>query len=64
MAVIFPPYEAETGPPGPAGPEGPEGPQGPEGPAGADGVVQAIIAGTGIAVDSTDPANPVVSASA
>ena len=32
------------------------------GPAGADGVVQAVVAGGGISVDNTDPANPIVSA--
>lgn len=60
---------------GPAGPTGPEGIQGPKGdtgdtgatgatgPAGADGapgVVQSIVAGNNIDVDSTDPANPVI----
>lgn len=35
---------------------------GPEGPPGADGVVASIVAGDGISVDSTDPANPIVSA--
>lgn len=32
------------------------------GPAGADGVVQSIVAGSNITVNSTDPANPIVSA--
>lgn len=55
----------ETGPAGPEGPQGgvgPAGPQGEPGPAGADGVVASIVAGEGISVDSTDPANPIVSA--
>jgi len=28
---------------------------------GGTGVVEAVVAGTGISVDSTDPANPIVS---
>lgn len=44
------------------GPQGPQGDPGPAGPAGAPGVVQSIVAGTGISVDNTDPANPIVSA--
>lgn len=63
-----------TGPQGATGPQGPQGikgdtgdtgPAGPTGPTGATGpagVVQAIVAGTNVTVDSTDPANPIVSA--
>lgn len=36
-------------------------PTGPAGADGADGVVQTVAAGDGVAVDDTDPANPVVS---
>lgn len=69
--------EGPEGPQGPEGPEGPQGPEGPagaegqQGPAGTDGadgadgtdgVVQSVAAGDGIAVDSTDPANPIISA--
>lgn len=39
---------------------GPEGPQGDPGPAGAAGVVQSVVAGTGISVNSSDPANPII----
>lgn len=39
-------------------------PRGNPGAPGDDGVVQTIAAGTGITVDSTDPANPVVSSTA
>lgn len=54
-----------TGPPGPRGPQGATGPTGPAGtgstgPAGAPGVVQSVVAGTGITIDSTDPAAPIV----
>lgn len=65
--------EGPEGPQGPAGTDGTDGADGARGPAGADGadgadgdpgVVQAVTAGTGIAVDDTDPANPVVSTSA
>lgn len=49
-----------TGDTGPQGVTGDTGPTGPQGPAGDDGVVQAVVAGSGISVDSTDPANPVV----
>lgn len=54
--------QGETGATGPQGPQGEQGPQGDPGADGADGVVQTIVAGTGISVDSTDPANPVVTA--
>lgn len=48
---------------GPAGPTGATGATGPAGADGADGVVLSIVAGTGITVDATDPANPIVSLS-
>lgn len=41
---------------------GSPGPQGPTGPQGDPGVVQSIVAGANVTVDSTDPTNPVVSA--
>lgn len=37
-------------------------PEGDAGAAGSPGVVQAVVAGSGVTVDDTDPANPVVSA--
>jgi hypothetical protein len=40
---------------------GGQGEQGPPGPPGPPGVVQAIVAGANVTVDSTDPANPIVS---
>jgi len=43
------------------GPQGIQGIPGPDGPQGDPGVVQAVVAGTNITVDATDPANPVVS---
>lgn len=58
------------GPQGPAGAPGTPGTQGPQGvpgtpgtpgAPGTPGVVQAIVAGSNITVDDTDPANPVVS---
>ena len=56
---------------GGVGPEGPTGPTGadstvpgPIGPNGAAGVVAAVVAGTNITVNNTDPANPVVSSAA
>ena len=57
--------KGSTGSRGPAGPEGPAGPAGPAGKDGADGdpgVIQSLTAGDGISIDSTDPANPVISA--
>lgn len=39
-----------------------QGVPGPPGATGAAGVVQSVVAGTNVTVDSTDPANPVVSA--
>jgi hypothetical protein len=42
------------------GPRGPQGDQGDPGTDGTDGVMASIVAGLGIAVDSTDPANPIV----
>lgn len=62
--------ESLVGPEGPEGPQGIQGEPGEQGPAGADGadgadgVVQSIVAGDGIAVDATDPANPIVSVEA
>jgi len=38
-------------------------PEGDAGAAGSPGVVQSVVGGTGVSVDSTDPANPIVSAS-
>lgn len=46
------------------GPPGPTGDPGPQGVPGQDGVVQSIVAGTNVTVDPSDPANPIVSASA
>lgn len=40
---------------------GPTGAAGANGTDGADGVVQSIVAGDGVTVDDTDPANPIVS---
>lgn len=40
---------------------GPAGPTGAKGNTGAAGVVQSVVAGTGITVDATDPANPIIS---
>lgn len=48
---------------GDTGATGPTGPTGPAGADGADGVVQTIVAGTNVTIDSTDPANPIVNAS-
>lgn len=50
------------GPAGPAGVDGTDGVDGAPGAPGAPGVVQSIVAGTNVTVDSTDPANPIVSA--
>lgn len=44
------------------GDKGDQGDQGVAGADGADGVVQSVVAGTNVTVDSSDPANPVVSA--
>lgn len=41
---------------------GPKGETGDQGPQGDPGVVQSVVAGTNVTVDSTDPANPIVSA--
>lgn len=46
---------------GPQGATGLQGDQGDPGPQGDPGVVQAVVAGDGIDVDATDPANPIVS---
>lgn len=50
-----------TGPTGATGPTGPTGSTGPTGATGANGLVTSVVAGTGISVDSTNPAAPVVS---
>lgn len=39
---------------------GPQGPQGVKGDQGDPGVVQAVVAGTDISVDNSDPANPII----
>ena len=39
---------------------GPKGDKGDTGPQGDPGVVQAVVAGSGISVDNSDPANPIV----
>ncbi len=52
-----------TGSQGPQGVQGPKGDTGTTGPQGAPGVVQAVVAGTNVTVDSTNPAAPIVSAS-
>lgn len=44
------------------GPPGTDGTNGTDGADGADGVVQSIVAGVGISVNSADPANPIVTA--
>lgn len=38
------------------------GPAGADGADGADGLMTSVVAGTGISIDNTDPANPVISA--
>lgn len=53
-----------TGPKGDTGATGATGPAGADGAPGADGIVQSIVAGDNITVDSTDPANPVVASTA
>lgn len=53
--------QGDEGPQGPEGPEGPQGPAGADGSDGADGVIQTIVAGDGVDVDDTDPANPIIS---
>ena len=52
----------DTGSQGIQGIQGIQGPAGNNGSDGADGVMASIVAGTGISVDDTDPANPIVSA--
>jgi hypothetical protein len=49
------------GPQGDTGLTGATGATGPAGADGTDGIMASVVAGTGIDVDSTDPANPVVS---
>ncbi len=51
-----------TGAQGPKGDTGATGSQGPTGPQGAPGVVQSVVAGANVTVDSTNPAAPIVSA--
>lgn len=53
-----------TGPAGPTGATGATGAAGATGSAGAAGVVQSVVAGTNITVNSADPAHPVVSSTA
>ena len=57
-----------TGPTGATGADstvaGPTGPTGATGATGAAGVVQSIVAGTNVTVNSADPANPVVNSTA
>jgi len=43
--------------------QGDQGIKGDTGDAGADGVVQTVVGGTNVTVDSSDPANPIVNAS-
>lgn len=49
-------------PSAPAALVSPGGARGPAGPPGADGLVTSVVAGSGVTVDSADPAHPVVSA--
>ena len=53
-----------TGAQGDQGPEGPIGITGPQGAPGVDGVVQSVVGGTGVTIDNTDPANPVINTTA
>jgi len=46
--------------PGPKGNTGEQGPKGDQGDPGDPGVIQSITAGSGINVDATDPANPII----
>lgn len=46
------------------GSTGATGPTGSTGTAGSPGVIQSVVAGSGITVDSSDPANPIVTATA
>lgn len=41
---------------------GPQGPAGADGPPGADGIMHSVVAGQNIAIDATDPANPIITA--
>lgn len=50
--------KGDTGDAGPAGDDGADGAPGADG---SDGLMTSVVAGDGISVDSTDPANPVVS---
>lgn len=53
--------QGEPGAPGADGQDGAPGAPGADGQDGAPGVVQSIVAGDGLTVDDTDPANPVIS---
>lgn len=46
---------------GDTGEQGPQGEVGPQGPQGDDGLIQSVVAGTNVTIDSTDPANPIIS---
>lgn len=45
-------------------PKGDTGDQGPQGDPGQDGIMASVVAGTGVDVDATDPANPIVTVEA
>lgn len=62
LNLILP--KGEKGDPGEDGADGAPGADGADGAPGAPGVVQAIVAGSNITVDATDPANPIVSSTA
>lgn len=49
---------------GPAGANGLDGADGADGADGTDGIMASVVAGSGIDVDATDPANPIVSVEA
>lgn len=50
-----------VGAPGADGATGPAGPAGADGADGVDGIMASVVAGSGISVDNTDPANPIIS---
>lgn len=56
--------KGDTGATGATGAKGDKGDTGATGPAGADGLMTSVVAGAGISVDNTDPANPIVSTDA
>jgi hypothetical protein len=56
--------KGDTGAQGVQGLQGNTGPAGPAGAPGADGVVQSVVAGINVTVDSTDPTNPIVNSTA